>query len=38
LEAAADVGIDYIIICLPGVAYDQTPVRRFAEEVIPHFA
>jgi len=38
VQAVADAGADYIIIYLPGVAYDQTPMRRFAKEVLPHFA
>ena len=37
-KRVVDAGIDYIIIYLPGVAYDQAPVRRFAKEIIPHFA
>lgn len=38
LEAIVAAGIDYIICYMPRVAYDQTSVRRFASEVIPHFA
>lgn len=33
-----EAGADYIIAYMPGVAYDQTPLRRYAQEVIPHFA
>ena len=38
LQAVVDAGIDYIIVYMPRVAYDQSPVRRFAEEIIPRFA
>ena len=38
IQAVVDAGIDCVNIYLPGVAYDQTPVRRFAKEIIPHFA
>ncbi len=38
LEPIVAAGIDYIIAYMPRVAYDQTPLRRFASEVIPHFA
>lgn len=33
-----DVGVDYIITYFPRIAYDHTPLERFAAEVIPHFA
>ena len=38
IQTVVDAGIDYLIVYLPRVAYDQTPVRRFADEVIPRFA
>jgi len=38
LQALVDVGVDYIITSIPRVAYDQEPLRRFARDVIPHFA
>lgn len=38
LQAVVDAGADYIIVYMPRIAYDQTPLRRFAQEVIPHFA
>jgi alkanesulfonate monooxygenase SsuD/methylene tetrahydromethanopterin reductase-like flavin-dependent oxidoreductase (luciferase family) len=38
LEPLVEAGADYIIAYMPRVAYDQTPVRRFAQEIIPHFA
>lgn len=31
-------GVNYQIVYIPGVAYDQDPVRLFAQEVIPHFS
>ncbi len=37
LREMVDAGIDYFIIYMPGVAYDQEPLRRFAREVIPAF-
>ncbi len=38
LEAFVEAGIDYFIISIPRVAYDQEPARRFAAEVIPRVA
>lgn len=38
IQSVVDAGIDYLIVYLPRIAYDQTPVRRFAEEIIPRFA
>jgi len=38
LEPLVAAGADYIIAYMPRVAYDQTAVRRFAREIIPHFA
>ncbi len=37
INGLAEVGIDYIITYFPRVAYDQTMLRRFAEEVMPRF-
>jgi alkanesulfonate monooxygenase SsuD/methylene tetrahydromethanopterin reductase-like flavin-dependent oxidoreductase (luciferase family) len=36
LDPMVEAGIDYFITYLPRVAYDPTPVMRFAREVIPH--
>ncbi|MGH2558498.1 MAG: LLM class F420-dependent oxidoreductase [Thermomicrobiales bacterium] len=33
-----DAGADYFILQMPGVAYNQDPVRRIARELIPRFA
>jgi F420-dependent oxidoreductase-like protein len=33
-----DLGIDYLILYFPRVAYDHTPIQRLAEEILPHFA
>ncbi|MEO8716448.1 MAG: hypothetical protein ABI369_15700 [Acetobacteraceae bacterium] len=38
LQALVDVGVDYIIISIPRVAYDQEPLRQFVRDVILHFA
>jgi F420-dependent oxidoreductase-like protein len=37
LQPYLQAGIDYFIVTIPRVAYDQEPVRRFASEVIPRF-
>jgi len=37
IEQLADAGADYIITNFPRVAYDHTPLRRFASEVMPKF-
>ena len=37
IEQLIDAGIDYIITYLPRVAYDHTPLQRFAREVLPRF-
>jgi F420-dependent oxidoreductase-like protein len=37
INQLADAGITYLITYFPRVAYDQTMLRRFAEEVIPSF-
>ena len=38
LQARVDAGAEYFIIYMPRLAYDQEPLHRFAQEVIPHFA
>jgi alkanesulfonate monooxygenase SsuD/methylene tetrahydromethanopterin reductase-like flavin-dependent oxidoreductase (luciferase family) len=38
LETLIEAGIDYFIIYIPGVAYDQEPLHRFESEVIPRLA
>ncbi|WP_031464446.1 TIGR03560 family F420-dependent LLM class oxidoreductase [Sciscionella sediminilitoris] len=30
-----EAGIDYVVVYIPGVAYDHEPLHRFAEEIIP---
>jgi hypothetical protein len=32
-----DAGTDYVIVYIPGVAYDHTPLHRFADEIISRF-
>ncbi|MEU4196432.1 TIGR03560 family F420-dependent LLM class oxidoreductase [Kribbella sp. NPDC026611] len=34
----AEAGIEYVIVYIPGVAYDHEPLRLFAEEVVPRFS
>jgi F420-dependent oxidoreductase-like protein len=36
LHPIVEAGVQYFITYLPGVAYDPTPVERFAAEVIPN--
>jgi F420-dependent oxidoreductase-like protein len=38
LRTVIEAGIDYFIIYIPGVAYDQEPLHRFETEVIPQLA
>lgn len=38
LRPVVEAGIDYVIVYLPRLAYDQDPLRRFAREIIPAFA
>jgi F420-dependent oxidoreductase-like protein len=33
-----EAGADYLIVYLPGLAYDLEPLKRFEEEVVAHFA
>ena len=35
VQAAVDAGANYIITYFPRIAYDHTPMQRFAEEVVP---
>ncbi|GAB3425703.1 LLM class F420-dependent oxidoreductase [Flindersiella endophytica] len=37
IETKLEAGIDYLLVYIPGVAYDHEPLQRFAEEVIPRF-
>jgi F420-dependent oxidoreductase-like protein len=37
LHGLVNVGIDYVIVYLPRVAYDHEPLHRFTQEVIPRF-
>jgi alkanesulfonate monooxygenase SsuD/methylene tetrahydromethanopterin reductase-like flavin-dependent oxidoreductase (luciferase family) len=37
IEELLEAGADYIVVYIPGVAYDHTPLHRFAEEIIPRF-
>ena len=32
-----DAGVDYFIVSIPRVAYDQEPLQRFAQEIMPQF-
>ena len=36
LDPMVEAGIDYFITYLPRIAYDPTPVERFATEVVPN--
>lgn len=38
IDELLDVGIDYVIVYIPGVANDHDPMHRFADEIIPAFA
>jgi F420-dependent oxidoreductase-like protein len=38
LRTLIEAGIDYFIMYIPGVAYDQEPFHRFETEVIPQLA
>ncbi len=38
IDPIIDAGINYVIVYLPRVAYDQEPLRRFAQEMIPTYA
>jgi F420-dependent oxidoreductase-like protein len=38
IKESADAGADYMIVYIPGVAYDHEPLQRFATDVIPQFS
>jgi len=38
IEALAKVGIEYVIVYQPNIAYNQDRVRYFASEIIPRFS
>jgi F420-dependent oxidoreductase-like protein len=35
IQKLVDAGIDYVIVYIPGIAYDLQPLERFESEVIP---
>jgi hypothetical protein len=35
IQNLLDVGIEYVIVYIPRVAYDHRPMLRFAREVLP---
>ena len=37
IQRLLDAGIEYVIVYIPRVAYDHTPMLRFAREVLPRF-
>ena len=38
VERLAEAGIQYVIVYIPGVAYDHDPMQRFAADVVPGFS
>ena len=38
VQGMIDTGVNYVITYFPRIAYDQEPMHRFAEEVIPRFS
>ncbi|MEO8611273.1 MAG: LLM class F420-dependent oxidoreductase [Chloroflexota bacterium] len=38
IQQCVDAGADYFIMSFPRIAYDHTPLQRFATEVMPKFA
>jgi F420-dependent oxidoreductase-like protein len=38
IQTLVDAGVTYVIVSFPRIAYDQEPLYRFAEEVIPRFS
>ena len=38
LQRRVDAGVNYLIVYMPGVAYDQSRLRLFAAEVVPYVA
>ena len=37
IQSLIDAGIEYVIAYIPRVAYDHTPMLRYAREVLPRF-
>src|SRR6266508_3091229 len=37
IEGAVEAGANYIIVYLAGLDYDQEPLRRFIQEIVPRF-
>jgi F420-dependent oxidoreductase-like protein len=37
LQRLVEAGADYFIVSIPRIAYDQEPLQRFAQEVLPQF-
>jgi F420-dependent oxidoreductase-like protein len=37
IQELLDAGIEYVIVYFPRIAYDHTPMQRFAREVVPQF-
>jgi F420-dependent oxidoreductase-like protein len=38
IEPLVAAGVNYVLVYLPGIAYDQEMLRRFAQEVMPRFS
>jgi alkanesulfonate monooxygenase SsuD/methylene tetrahydromethanopterin reductase-like flavin-dependent oxidoreductase (luciferase family) len=38
VEQLAEAGVDYVLLSIPGVAYDHQPLQLFAEDVVPVFS
>ena len=38
IGALSDIGIEYLILYLPRVAYDHAPLHQVVQEIAPHFA
>ncbi len=38
IQPMVDAGVNYFITYMPRVAYDPTPVEKFAREVVPNFS
>jgi len=38
MDGLFEAGIDYVLAYIPRVAYDHTPLQRWAREVLPRFA
>ena len=37
LQPKVEAGVEYFIVYMPRIAYDPTPVERFAEKVVSRF-